>query len=484
MDRVALIIGYEWRAYWRRFVRAGLRGGNQAILFILSLLIAAKYLQLLTTTAANVANGNTLLLSSLLTAVFLMWLFPVASSKRETIASRRWLHLPLTVRELFIIRSVSLLMAPSAWLLVAGSLAISYPLLWSRHPLTGIVAGLLFVTTAWFTGLAVTHLLHSSFWRRMLWFAMLIVLAFAGMYLIKGGSLRSLSALPFFPSVLVERAAMQDALEQRAVSLAALVILLVATGGVTLWAFKRSLIEGADSAGEKLLLTTKPFPGRLGGLVAKDFIYFRKLLDVYLGVAAAILAGLYLVAAEAPSAGIFWSLVVIIFLGNAAVPFNSFGLDDRSGLDRYSLLPVSGRLILLSKNLAYLLIVLVQLLPVLFLAGWRLGAQVSALGLIEAATIAGAYLTWGNWMSVNHPLKMQFFRFANSGAALVDAMGGIIFGSLPGIVLIYLWQKQGRAAVGISGLVILLTGALYLLSLRRFGDRFETNREQIAEALR
>ena len=86
-------------------------------------------------------------------------------------------------------------------------------------------------------------------------------------------------------------------------------------------------------------------------------------------------------------------------------------------------------------------------------------------------------------MSVTHPLKMQFFRFANSGAALVDAMGGIIFGSLPGIVLISLWQRQGSAALWFTALVILLTGTLYLLSLRRFGAQFETKREQIAVAL-
>jgi len=45
---------------------------------------------------------------------------------------------------------------------------------------------------------------------------------------------------------------------------------------------------------------------------------------------------------------------------------------------------------------------------------------------------AGAYLAWGNWMSINYPLKMEFYRFASSGAALADALAGVVFGSLPG----------------------------------------------------
>lgn len=484
MDRVRTIINYEWRAYWRRFVRAGLRGGNQAIIFIFSLLIAAKYVQLLTTAATNVSNGNPRLLGSVLSGLFLIWLFPLAGNRRETIASRKWLHLPITLREQFIIRATSLLMAPSAWLVVAGSLAIAYPLAHTRYPLAGIVAGLLFITIAWLTGLTIAHLLHSTFWRRMLWLVLLVGLIVAGTYLIEGGSLRSIAALPFSPAVLVERAAMRDSWEQRAVSLAALGTLVVIAVGAALWSFKRSLIGGSESPSAKRISTSRLFPGRLGGLVAKDLRYFRKLLDVYLGVAAAILAGLYLLTADIPSAGVFWSFIVIIFLGNAAVPFNSFGLDNRRGMDRYTLLPVSGKSILLSKNLAYGLVVMVQVLPVLIIAVWRLGPQPSALGLVEAAAIAFAYLTWGNWMSVNHPLKMQFYSFANSSAVLVDAMGGIIFGSLPGIVLIYLWQVSGRGAVWLTALVLLLTVTLYLLSLRRYGGRFEAKREQIAEALR
>ena len=219
-------------------------------------------------------------------------------------------------------------------------------------------------------------------------------------------------------------------------------------------------------------------PGRLGGLVMKDFNYFRKLLDTYLGVASAALACLYLVVAVEPSAGVAWSFIVIVFLCNAAVPFNSFGLDNRAGMDRYALLPLSGRAILLSKNLAYLIIIGAQLLPILILAGWRLGISAIAFGLLEAVALACVYMAWGNWMSVNHPLKMQFYRFANSGAALVDAMGGIFFGSLPGIVMIYLLHSEGTGASAGVATDFAVERGLYFASLTRYGNRLAQKRAQ------
>jgi hypothetical protein len=491
MDRVKTILGYEWRAYWRRFSRAGLRAGNQGVILILSIFIAIKYLQLLVTASANVEKGNPKLLVQLLGAIFFVWLFPVGSSARQTFASRKWLHLPLSLGERFIIRTLSLLIPPSAWLVILGSLAICYPLAHARNPLAGIVAGLLFVAMAWLTGLTISHLLSFVAWRKLLWIAALGLLTVAGLHVIRGGTTNALLSLHFVPATLVARAAMGDVeavgttqWPTTLVSITTLGLLSLVAGLAALWSLKKSLEAVLQTASQGVLVVPAHFlPGRLGGLVGKDLRYFRRLLDTYLGLAAAILGCVYLMVADAPSAGVFWSFIVATFFGNAALAFNSFGLDDRAGLDRYTLLPLSGKAVLLSKNLAYLIIVLAEILPMLVIAGWKLGVIISALGLVLAAALAGAYLTWGNWMSVNHPLKMQFFRFANSGAALVDEMGGIFFGSLPGVVLIYVWQTRSAEAVGATGLILLLAGGLYFLSLRRFGNRFEQDRARIAAAL-
>jgi hypothetical protein len=485
VDRVRTIISYEWRAYWRRFSRAGLQTGNQGIVLILSALIAIKYLQLLVTASAGVANGNFRLLAQLLGAVFFVWLFPLASNARETLASRKWLHLPLSLKERFIVRTVSLLIPPSTWLVIAGSFAICYPMAHARNPGAGLVAGLLFIAMAWLTGLTIAHLLNKAAWRRLFWITALVLSAVAAVNVVRREAAGELLSFRFFPTTLVERAAMGD-LGNLAIliSLATLGILSVAAGAAALWSFNKSLAAAPEGSPKKIsIFSSSIVPGRLGGLIAKDFRYFRRLLDIYLGLAAAILGCLYLMVADVASTGIFLSFVVVVFLCNGALAFNSFGLDNRSGLDRYALLPLRGRAILLSKNLAYLLIAGVQISPMLFVAGWRLGILPSALGLVEAVALAGAYLTWGNWMSVNHPLKMQFFRFANSGAAVVDALGGIIFGSFPGILMIYLLDRSGRGVAGGTALILLVTGTFYFVSITRFGSRLEQRRERIAEAL-
>jgi hypothetical protein len=397
------------------------------------------------------------------------------------------------------VRAISLLIPPSAWLPLVGSLAILYPLAHAQNSGAGIVAGLLFIAVAWLTGLTISHLLNSAAWRIFCWAVALALLCVGGVYLIKGGLPRDLLSFPFSPAMLVARAAMGNGEVREGAgivgnvapatwlgpltSLATLATLAVSTGVVALWSFKKSLADASVAEGRNVPIALPFLPGRLGGLVAKDFRYFRRLLDIYLGVAAAVLAFLYLTVADELSRGILLSFIVVVFLCNAALAFNSFGLDNRAGLDRYALLPLSGRAILLSKNLAYLMIVGVQLFPILALACWRLGIITSAFGLIEAIALAGAYLAWGNWMSVNHPLKMQFFRFANSGAALVDEMGGMIFGSLPGILIIYLLHRQGAEAGGGIVLILLLTCALYFASLARFGGRLDQKRERIADAL-
>lgn len=482
MDRVRLIITYEWRAYWRRLSRAGLRS-NQGIILLLSLLVAFKYVQVLRVAAANLATGNAKLLPQLLAAIFLVWLFPIVANRRETIASRKWMHLPLTLGERFVVRAVSLFIPPSAWLVIAGSFAILYPLSQARNPVAGTAAGLLFVLMSWLTGLTIAHLLNSASWRKLLWVAATATLIVAGSYVIKGERAENLLSAQLLPTRLVADAAIGSAGNESLTSLTVLIVLTIAAGSAAIWSFKRSLIFVSQSGGQKIFLSRLGLPGRLGGLVLKDFNYLRRLLDTYLGLSAALLACLYLIVANELSAGVFWSLIVIVFLCNAALPFNSFGLDNRSGMDRYALMPLNGRAILLSKNLAYVMLIGAELVPILVLAGWRLGILASALGLVEAVALACAYLAWGNWMSVNHPLKMQFYRFANSSAALVDAMGGIIFGSLPGIAMIYLLTRQGASAIGGIALILLLTSALYLASVVRFGSGLEQKWKRIAEAL-
>jgi hypothetical protein len=223
----------------------------------------------------------------------------------------------------------------------------------------------------------------------------------------------------------------------------------------------------------------KFYPGKTGGLSAKDFRYFQRLLDSYVGLLAGALCSLYLIAVNTASPPVFWVFILIILVSNGSLTFNCFGLDNRSGLNRYTILPVNGKAILFSKNLAFVTVITIQLFPMTLLAGWRLGLGIAFLGLIESALLALAYLIWGNWMAVNHPFMMQLYRFS-SGGSPIEAIGGALFGSLPGVLAIWLFQLNKPGFLWAILFLLPFYSALYLYSLLLAGRNFERKRESLA----
>ena len=204
------------------------------------------------------------------------------------------------------------------------------------------------------------------------------------------------------PTLLVADAALG---RHTVLAIGVLIILLLLASCLAVWSFRLSLRTTTNSVSRKRLLPALRIPGRLGGLVAKDFRYFRRLLDSYFGVLACILCGIHLLFAEAPSADVVRIVILLAFFANSSLAFNLFGLDNRNGLERYTLMPLKGSATLLSKNLAFVLLVGAQLCPVLLLAGWRLGLAVTGGVIVEAVALAASYLAWGNWMSVRHPMN-------------------------------------------------------------------------------
>jgi hypothetical protein len=480
LDRITTVLYYQWRAYWRSFTSAGnFTAGNQGIVLILSGLILFRYFQLLGVATDDLAAGKTAILEKLLAGIFLAWLFPLVSNAHLSISTSALRYLPLSVKELFGIKAISLFMPPYAWMIVAGSLAICYPLAHASSPLAGVSAALLFIVMSWFVGLTVEQLLSTAFWRKLLCAAAIGLLCAGGLYVISSKDQMGLSHFSsFLPTALVARAAVA---KQSWRAIFTLSVLVITAFCAALWSFPYSL-EPATSRRSKKSLNFMPFkfPGKTGGLSAKDFRYFRRLLDPYFGLLAAALCSVYLATADAPSVDVFLGFIIIIFIPTASLAFNCFGLDNRSGLDRYTLMPVNGKEIMLSKNLAFITVIGVQLLLIIPLAGWRLGLGGAALGLIQAALLALAYMTCGNLMSVNHSFKMQFFRFSSAGSPF-DALGGVAFGSLPGVVAIRLFQENRPGVLWIVILMLLLYSALYLCSVIWAGKNFEQKRERIGK---
>jgi len=223
-------------------------------------------------------------------------------------------------------------------------------------------------------------------------------------------------------------------------------------------------------------------PGRFGGLLTKDLRYWTRLLDLYLALPVLVFFNMYLLSDTAPSAVVLSIIVGVLFLPCMSAAFNCFGLDTPLGWDRYSLFPLSGKQTLLSKNLAFATVILALfalLLPLTFL---KLGPRASVLSLMELVVVALAYASYGNWMSVRQPFKMQFYRFASGGSAVDDVMGAI-FGSVPAAVTVYLVYNDDGAALLKIGVMLLVYVAVFLISLSRFGRLLEARREEIRRAL-
>ena len=479
MDRIAAVLASQWRAYWRRVQRAGnISTNNAGLLIVLGGVGVFKYLQQLPVIARQLAHGETSRYETVLLLVFLAWLLPAMGESRRSISSRALLLFPFSSRELFLIRLGSVFISPVTWIIAAGSLALGFPVATAAYPATGMAALVLFLLFALAMGLTFAHLLASAYMRR------LSLLALLGLSAVVAASwFAQASVLPanfaWWPNRLVADAAVASPLG----SLAVLLVMTVGAFCLSLWTFTRSLQPGQTRRSQRFtVLGLIDFPGRLGGLLKKDVRYFSRLLDVYIALPIVILFSSYLASAPDPSVTAFIAVLALLFLPGCSLAFNCLGFDGSSGFDRYTLLPLSGRDILLSKNLAFGMLTIVLCGVIFPLAFWRLGARSGALGFIELILVGLAYLSWGNWMSVKQPYKLQFYRFS-SGGSPADAVMGVLFGSLPGGITVYLLHRENSGALWLTLLLLLPYLALYYFSLTWAGRRLEQQREALRRAI-
>lgn len=464
MGRVISVLVCQQRSYWRGFARSGnLTAGNQGVLLIVAGLAFYKYVRALSIAESEVHRGNTAMLERLLLMLFLAWLFPLFSSSRLSVKIRSLRQWPFVLAELFAIRAGSLLITPFAWLVVAASVAIALPLGQASHPFAGIVAAILFVMSSWLVGLTLAQLVSIAVWRKVLSAAILGLTAI-GFYMVRG-SLVNFRALSFLPARFVSQAANGEGIANSLVALTALVVVVI---GCALWSFRASLNQ-VDTPNLRSRYNLTLLPGKTGPLSVKDLRYSRKLLDTYLGLFGSGLGCFYFVIAETASPEVFWIFIIFVFFPNASLAFNSFGLDSQSGLDRYALLPVPGREIVYSKNVAYMIALIIQLIPLFAFALWRLDFRFVLFGMLQALLLGLAYLAWGNFVAVTHRFKMEFYRFS-SGGAPIDALAGVIFSTLPGAVAIQLFDEQ---LWWVSLVMLVGYGVLYWFSLAWSGRRVD-----------
>ena len=481
MDRIRAVLQSQWRGYWRRFRKAGtLSTNNVGVLVLLGGLLVVRYFQQLPVAASQLANGETTRYQMLLTVVFLAWLFPVLGETRRSITTRNLLHFPFTTNELFLIRVGSTFISPISWIIAAGSLALCYPLTAAQHPLTGMLALLVLLLLGLFTGLTISHLLNSGLARGLILGLVLLATAAGGLLWLAQGKGVVTTLLSLLPNRLAAAAA------ESSTPVGPLAVLAGITAVVAFLAVRtfRLTLEPQRSQRSQsfTLLGLIEIPGRFGGLLKKDLRYYSRLLDLYFALPIVLLFNMYLVGDTAPSAIAFFIIVGILFLPCISLVFNAFGLDRPLGLDRYTLFPLSDKQRLFSKNLAFATVIVILFVTILPLTLWKLGIWTSVLGTIELVVLWLAYVSYGNWISVRLPFKMLFYRFA-SGSSIVDAVMGVIFGSVPAAVTIYLVYNEDRGTVWKLLLMMVVYLAVFLFSLARCARLLESRREDIRRAL-
>ena len=191
------------------------------------------------------------------------------------------------------------------------------------------------------------------------------------------------------------------------------------------------------------------FPGRLGGLVRKNVREMLSLLDPYAAALLSIGGGAYRIFGAHPDPAAFSIIGLLVALAMSTSAQSLFGLDLGSSMDsgitRYHLLPVSGWEILLAKDIAFLAILFVLLLP---LDPW------------PGMTFGLVALAFGHHSSVLLELPQQRWRFAS---------GSLPFGALQtaiGMAFGFVEHQRGP-------FVLVLAAMGYLASVYYYGRRWE-----------
>lgn len=195
-----------------------------------------------------------------------------------------------------------------------------------------------------------------------------------------------------------------------------------------------------------LLRHIPQLPGRLGGLVRKNIREMLSLLDPYAALLLSIGGGAYRAFGAHPDPDAPAIIGLLVALTMSTYAQSLFGLELGQGMTRYRLLPLAGWKILLAKDTAFLLVLLVLLLP---------------LDPGPGMTFGLAALALGHHSSVLLELSQQRWRFTAGRLLPVGALQAV-----GGMALGFLEHRLGW-------LVLVAAAAVYLVSLGYYGRRWE-----------
>ena len=187
-------------------------------------------------------------------------------------------------------------------------------------------------------------------------------------------------------------------------------------------------------------------PGRIGGLVRKDMREMLSLLDPYAALLMSIGGAAYRLFAAHPDPQAFAIIGLLVALTMSTYAQSLFGLELGSGMTRYRLLPLPGWQILLAKDIAFLAVLFVLLLP---------------LDPGPGMTFGLAALALGHHSSVLLELPHERWRFTGGRLLPVGALQAV-----GGMALGFLEHQRGPV-------VLVPVAVAYLASLYYYGRRWD-----------
>jgi hypothetical protein len=188
------------------------------------------------------------------------------------------------------------------------------------------------------------------------------------------------------------------------------------------------------------------FPGRLGELIRNNVRQMLTVLDMYIAILLSLGGFGYRFLAAHPQPEAFPILSLMVALAMSTYAHGLFGLDlASSATTRYRLLPMRGWEILLAKDIAFLGVLTLLVLPLDPLPGLTFGLFALAVG---------------HHASVFRQVRVRRWRFAGTRVFLgvTQAVGGIILG--------FAEHEHGAA-------FLLASAAIYAISLWFYGWRWD-----------
>jgi hypothetical protein len=172
-----------------------------------------------------------------------------------------------------------------------------------------------------------------------------------------------------------------------------LAVLIAIRSGVAIAGGFIGLIAGARVITPRLT-RARPAIGTPAPLLTNNFRQILCVLDTWLAIAIGFGGGLWRVFARAADSEAFPILGILAALALSTYAQCLFAFDDDAGLTRYRLLPMTGWRIVLAKDVAFLGVLLIALLPLSIPRGLAFGLSALALGRYPSMRIRLEQQRW------------------------------------------------------------------------------------------